>query len=161
MTPVQPLALMYDSATPLLIPVDAQYLAVYANGDYPADLDAVRARFPKARIFTIDVMNTDPVGCGIADVENGDMQPGDVPSWVERRAKAHPGALARVYCNDSTWPAVKAEVAQLPDTLQDRVRYWIAEPNGVSHIPAGAQACQYYWGEDWDESTINVAEFVG
>lgn len=151
---------MYDSTQPSLIPADAAYIAIYANGDYAASRETVQRQFPKARIFSIDVLGTDP-GAGIADVENGNMSPGDVPGWVDRRLTAHPnGVLCRVYCNKSTWPAVKSEVAKLPADKSGTVRYWIADPTGTAHSLPGADATQYYWGNDWDESTIDASRFA-
>ena len=151
---------MYDSTQPSLIPADAQYIAIYANGDYPSSRDTVKKQFPSARIFTIDVLNTDPAGCGIADVENGDMQPSDVPGWVDRRLRAHPGVLCRIYCNQSTWPSVKSEVAKLPQEQRDSVRYWIADPTGTEHSVPGADATQWFWGDNWDQSVIDTSRFV-
>jgi hypothetical protein len=151
---------MYDSTQPWLIPASAEYVAIYANGQYPGDHASVQHRFPNAKVFNIDVMNTDPGGCGIADVENGDMTPADVPSWVDRRLAKHPGLLCRVYCNLSTWPSVKSEVAKLPPEKRDLVRYWIADPTGTGHSVPGADATQWYWGADWDESVIDTSRFL-
>jgi hypothetical protein len=151
---------MYDSTRPDLIPAGGLYIAIYGNGDYAADRAAVQAAHPQADIYSIDVMNTDPGGCSIADVENGDMKPSDIPGWVERRLQAHPGALCRVYCNISTWPACKAEVARLAGDKRAQVRWWIADPTGTAHEVDGADATQWYWGDDWDESLISAA-FTG
>ena len=145
---------MYDSTQPSLIPASAEYIAIYANGQYAADRHAVQRQFPKARIFNIDVLNDDPGGCSIADVENGDMQPSDIPGWVDKRLSRHPGVLCRVYCNQSTWPSVKSEVAKLPSDKSDLVRYWIADPTGTEHSLPGADATQWYWGDDWDQSSV-------
>jgi hypothetical protein len=152
---------MYDSTQPSLIPATAEYIAIYGNGQYAASRETVQRQFPKARIFSIDVLNADAVGCGIADVENGDMTPADVPGWVDRRLAAHHnGVLCRIYCNQSTWPAVKAEVAKLAPEKRAAVRYWIADPTGNAHSLPGADATQYYWAGDWDQSTIDTARFV-
>lgn len=151
---------MYDSTQPSLIPAAAEYIAIYANGEYAADKASVQKRFPHARIFNIDVLNSDPGGSGIADVENGDMKPGDLPGWVDRRLARHPGELCRVYCNKSTWPSVKSEVARLPQDRRDLVRYWIADPTGNPHSLPGADATQYHWGDTWNESTIDRSRFV-
>lgn len=151
---------MYDSTQPALIPATAEYVAIYANGEYAAGHHSVQHRFPKAKVFNIDVMNTDPGGCGIADVEHGDMKPSDIPGWVDQRLAKHPGVLCRVYCNQSTWPAVKSEVAKLPPDKRDAVRYWIADPTGSEHSLPGADATQWYWGDDWDESVIDKARFL-
>jgi hypothetical protein len=151
---------MYDSTQPNLIPTSAEYIAIYGNGKYAASRDAVQDRFPKARVFSIDVLGTAPQDCGIADVENFDMTPADVPGWVSRRLEMRPGTLCRIYCNKSTWPAVLDEVAKLTEAQRDRVRYWIADPTGTAHMVTGADACQWYWGDNWDTSEIDAARFA-
>lgn len=89
------------------------------------------------------------------------MSPADVPAWVGRRHADHPGSLCRVYCNLSTWPAVKAEVAKLSEELRALVRYWIADPTGVQHQVPGADATQWYFGDGYDLSVIDVARWRG
>jgi hypothetical protein len=53
----------------------------------------------------------------------------------------------------SEWAAVKAAVAGLPKNMQSRIRWWIADPNGVAHIVPGSDATQWYWGSSYDIST--------
>lgn len=129
-------------------------MAVYWNGLYAANMAQVARQFPKARIFTIDVLGTAPEDCGIADVENRDMTPADIPGWVNRRIDAHPDALARIYCNKSTWPAAQREVVTLAPAQRERVRWWIADPTGTDHGIPGADAVQWDWGVSYDTSSI-------
>ena len=152
--------IMYDSTRPGLIPAGAEYIAIYGNGRFAADRATVKRQFPSARIYSIDVLNTDPAGCGIADVENGDMTPADVPGWVQARLGAHPGVLCRIYCNRSNGPAVKDQVAMLPAEAREQVRYWIADPTGTPHMVPGADATQWLWAGSWDESLLDPA-FIG
>lgn len=149
------MATMYDSTRPWLIPNSAQYIAIYYNGAYAADRAKVQAQYPRARIFTIDVLGTAAAQCGIADVETGDMTPADVPGWVDERLAAGPNFLARLYSNLSTWPAVKAEVAKLSAAARQHVVYFVANPTGAPHIVPGSDGTQYEWGSEWDASEID------
>lgn len=151
---------MFDSASWEQIPTWAPFVAVYINGLYEADMAEVKARFPNARIYSIDVNGSDP-GASIKDVENFDISPSNSAGVVEARYKEHPDAKTRLYCNKSTWPAVKSSVATLPANVRGTVRYWIADPTGVPHILPGADATQYLWhGSAWDESLINYETFA-
>lgn len=152
---------MYDSTQPDLIPGHAEYLAIYANGDYAADRDEIAKLFPHARVFTIDVLGDDPAA-SIKDVETGDLRPGDIPRVVEARHAAYPGALTRVYCNLSTWPAARAAVAGLDAAVRGTVRWWIANPTNppYAHFVPGSNGTQYEWGTDYDTSVIGP-NFIG
>lgn len=151
----------YDSTRPWLIPDTAEYIMIYRNGLYAADRAQVQRQFPDATLYDIDVLGTDPGGCGIADVETGDMRPEDVPDWVDARLAAHPnGALCRIYSNLSTWPAVRLAVAKLSEGARAQVRYWVADPTGTPHFVPGSNATQYLWGLNWDESVLG-REFIG
>jgi hypothetical protein len=148
---------MYDSTTPWLIPASADYIAVYFNGLYAADLAKIEHQFPHARVFKIDVLGNAPAECGIADVENGDMTVADIPGWCGRRLQACPGTLCRLYCNRSTWPGAQLAVGKLTEAERDAVRWWIADPTGQAHQLDGADATQWYWGSgasNWDVSEL-------
>lgn len=150
---------MYDSTRPSRIPLDAAYIAIYGNGLWPASRDQVQRQHPHASIYTIDVLGSDPGGCGIADVENGDMAPAQIPGWVDARLRAHPGALCRIYCNKSTWPSAQSYAGKLPGGQLELVRWWIADPTGTAHMVPGADATQWDWGYLYDESLI-LATFL-
>lgn len=153
-------ATMYDSTTPFEIPREtSQYIAIYFNGRFAASESEVQAQYPKARIYTIDVLNDAPKQCSILDIETGDATPDDVPGWVDARMDGNPGFICRLYCNLSTWPAVKAKVATLGKAARTHVRYWIANPTGVAHIVPGSDATQYFWGLDYDMSLMNEVTF--
>ena len=129
---------MFDaiSSKSVNIPASAQMVAGYCDGSY-AWSAADWARFPnavKVRIATRASTNDGQV----LDVENGDATPAQAPGWCAmRRAAGQPPSL---YCNASTWPAVKAAFsAQEPGPAA----YWIAAYDGVAVIPSGAVAKQY------------------
>jgi hypothetical protein len=61
---------MYDSVDVSKLPADATAYAAYVNGDY-ANHSEVKARFPKARVFGIDVLGTDWQDASILDYEPG------------------------------------------------------------------------------------------
>lgn len=152
-------ATMYDAVTWEGIPQDAGYVAIYRNGRYAADWDAVQKRFPKAQLVGIDVDGTD-TDAGVLDVERYDATPQDVPNWVARRLEAHPnGVLCRVYCNKYTWPQVRGYVSNLAPAQRVAVRYWVADWTDEPHLPQGADACQYESTAKWDRSVIDVERF--
>ncbi len=145
---------MYDSDRPWLVPASAAVLAFYGTGLYAADRATVQREHPHTSLLAIDAVNTDPGGCSIADVERFDMKPSDLLDWVPRRLRAHPGSLARVYCDKSTWPEAQYYVGQLAEAERGAVRWWIADPTGTAHQLDGADAVQWFWGQDWDISTV-------
>jgi hypothetical protein len=147
------MATMYDAVDWWQIPRDAAYIAAYSNGEFAADFAALAKTYPKAWVFHIDVLGTDP-DAGIKDIETGDITVGSVRSVVMERADKHPGFLIRLYCNLSTWPGVKAEVAGLSNEVQRNIRYWIANPFTPAHIVPGSSATQYNWGRTYDTSEI-------
>ena len=138
---------MFDSTQPGAIPGD--FAALYRNGRFAAT-PAQAARF--FYVLWIDVLATDPGDASILDIETGDATPASVRPWCEARQQAHPFSVDRLYCDLSTWPAVKAEVAQLSEAGRARVRYWIANPTGQPHLVPGSDATQYLWTQGWDES---------
>jgi hypothetical protein len=74
----------------------------------------------------------------VLDVERGDAEPVEAPGWVKIRRAA--GADPTVYCNASTWPAVRAAFSAAGVS---EPHYWIAKYDGDPTIPAGAVAKQY------------------
>lgn len=130
---------MYDSITPTDIPADADLVGGYHVDDptfgWPAD---AWQRFPRARVVQI-VTRAWIDGGQVLDVETGDATPDQAPAWVLMR-RAAGLATPTVYCNLSTWPAVRAAFAAagVAEPL-----YWIAHYTGTPEIPVGAIACQY------------------
>jgi hypothetical protein len=140
--------LMYDSTTPASIPAHHQ-IATYANGSYAVPHNQVNGR----RVMWIDTNGSDPRAAAL-DVEPGDATPAIAANWARIKLTEQPNSLAHIYTMLSDWPAVKADVAGLPQHMQSHVRYWIADPTGTPHLVPGSQATQWYWGHNYDISTV-------
>jgi hypothetical protein len=138
---------IYDSVTPQLIPA-GQNVATYATGGYAVPASQVAGR----NVLWIDTQGTD-TGAQALDVEPGDATPSVAASWAFHKLSGAPNAVARIYTYLSEWPAVKAAIATLPQQMQSRVHYWIADPTGYEHVVPGSDATQWYWGKNWDIST--------
>jgi hypothetical protein len=138
---------MYDSITPSSIPAGATMVAGYVDGWY-ANMPAMASRFPSAVRVPIAVFAHTDDGI-VLDVETGDATPAQATGWVQMR-RSH-GVDPTVYCDSSTWPAVRAafQAAGVPEP-----HYWIAEYDGVPTIPAGAIAKQYKSTDPWDISAV-------
>jgi hypothetical protein len=132
---------MFDSIDASQIPADAQMVAGYVNGIY-AWSAADWARFPHAVHVTVTVNAGG--SADVLDVENGDASPAEAPGWIA----AHPNGS--IYCDSSTWPAVRAAFGSRP-----LPPFWIANYNGdASSIPAGAVAAQYEDAGPYDLSVV-------
>ena len=140
--------LIYDSVIPSAIPAH-HVAAVYATGPHAASPSQLAGKGP---VVWIDTIGSDPAASAL-DVEPGDATPSVAASWAYQRLSQRPHAIARIYTMILEWPAVKAAIAGLPHKMQSRVRYWIADPNGVPHIVPGSDATQWYWGTSYDIST--------
>lgn len=129
---------MYDSVNPAAIPRGALLVAGYlAPSRYEWSKNEWNM-FPLARKIRIAITATTNDG-HVLDVEPGDADPSEAPGWVRcRRAAGFPYPV--VYCNHSTWPAVRREF------LRQKVApplYWIAKYDGVAQLIPGAIAKQY------------------
>lgn len=147
----------YDSTRPELIPADALVVFPYGDGDYRWTHEQL-ARFPNARRRSITVLG-DPA-CGIADVETGDMRPGDVPGYLRDR-KAEGGSPGCVYCDRSTVEPVQAIVAKA-GILPSEWFIFISTLDGTlitpeQHLGGGVLvACQNEGGPDADYDKSRV-----
>jgi hypothetical protein len=142
--------LVYDSVTPSSIP-SGKAGAVYATGNYAASES--QASHLGSTLW-IDTNGSDP-NANVLDVEPGDATPTKAANWVQQRLTAHSDSVAIVYTMLSEWQQVKDKVADLPASMQNKVRYWIADPTGVPHVVAGSSATQWYWGSNYDLTTAN------
>jgi hypothetical protein len=140
--------LMYDSVIPSAIPAH-HVAAAYATGPYTASPSQLAGKGP---VVWIDTIGSDPAASAL-DVEPGDATPQIAATWARNRLSSRPHAVARIYTMISEWPAVKAAVAALPQGMQSRIRWWIADPTGVAHLVPGSDATQWYWGTSYDIST--------
>ena len=139
--------LMFDSVDPASVPADSTLVAGYANGVY-ANLPGLRARFPHALLVGISVTAGADEGV-VLDVETGDAAPAEAPGWVLKRRAA--GVDPTVYCNSSTWPAVRAAFTAAGVAAP---HYWIADYDGDPTVPTGAIAKQYASNDSYDTSAV-------
>jgi hypothetical protein len=141
---------MYDSVTPSAIP-GGKAVATYADGPYAASQSQVAGR---SSVTWIDTNGSDPKGANALDVEPGDATPQMAASWAAQHLDAHPHGIAVIYTMRSDWAATQAAISGLPRWQQHDVRYWIADPTGVPHVVPGSSATQWYWGSNYDISTV-------
>jgi len=127
---------MYDSVNANSVPAGADLYAGYVDGNY-ANVDQLRRRFPHRTIVTVTVIGLP--GANVCDCETGDLTPEHAARWASN--EIHAGRKPTIYCNASTWPAVRERVRAYGIT--GKVSYWIAQYDGRADIPAGAIAKQY------------------
>lgn len=139
--------LIYDSVKPGSLPAGRE-VAVYATGHYATSAASVAGH----KVLWIDTQGYDPAA-NILDVEPGDATPALAAQWVHQRLSANPHAVAIVYTMRAEWDEVKAQMATLPGWMHTKVRYWIADPTGQSHVVPGSAATQWYWGNEYDITT--------
>ena len=142
--------LMYDAVTARNIPRSATMVAGYADTiQIPQWTDADWNLFPYATKVRI-VKKASTNDGHVLDVEPGDATPAQAPGWATMRRNA--GADPTVYCNESTWPTVRAAFT-LAGVAQPH--YWIAHYDGDPAIPAGAIAKQYQNTAGYDLSSVS------
>lgn len=129
---------MYDSVTVADIPRTATMVAGYTDGRY-ANVIELRQAFPTATLVQITTSSTGHGHANVIDCEKGDATPAEAAVWAsfQDQAGEHPG----IYCNFSTWPAVKAEVAKHP--FHRPPLYWIARWDRPAKLIRGTIATQY------------------
>lgn len=140
--------LMYDSVDPNAIPVNAEMVAGYVDGNFKWS-DTGWSRFANSIKVRIAVFASTNDG-DVLDVENGDASPDQAAGWIKMRQEA--GIFVpTIYCNRSTRPAVEAACAGLTFDL------WIATLDGTQDI-AGTVAVQYagsaITGQNYDLSIV-------
>ena len=92
---------MYDAVTVANLPPGGVKYAGYVNGKF-ANHAAIQARFPKARVFGIDVLGNGFQDASIVDWENLDVQSPTVLRRFVVARNAFRSATACVYCNRSS-----------------------------------------------------------
>src|SRR6266704_120027 len=91
---------MYDSTDASAVPGNALCYAGYVNGRWPTH-GPLQARFPRARVFGIDVLGTAWEQASILDFELGDVHsPRGLLAWATEREKFRPHT-ATIYCDRS------------------------------------------------------------
>jgi len=140
--------MIYDSTNPTQIPGNQHDIATYADGPHPVSASQTTGR----SVLWIETTGSDPKAA-VLDVEPGCATPQAAAPWAKAKLSASPNGVARIYTMLSDWPAVKAAISTLPSSMQHRVQWWIADPTGHPHIVPGAQATQWYWGQNYDISS--------
>jgi len=105
---------MYDSTDAAMLPADGQRFAGYVNGRY-ANVPAIRARFPKARVFGIDVLGDAWTSARVADWEPGNFggqDPARLRDFIARREEYKPHT-ATLYCDRFDLPKAEEILAGL------------------------------------------------
>lgn len=128
-----------DSILAANLPAGAGAYGAYVDGRW-ADLAAVRARFPRARILSIAVFARDNADC--LDIENGDATPAQAAVWVPRQRRR---GVHRPGCYESA-DLVDEVVARLTSAGLARpdFRLWSAHYGIGPHIcgPDTCKACR-------------------
>lgn len=142
---------MYDSVTPANIPESAQVVAGYIDGDYAWPRQAWN-RWPDAEKVLITV--TGLLYGNVADVENGDMTPGQAADWL--RAKQRAGMRGcTVYCSLGNLGPLLAACRGL------RYYLWVADWTDSAHTVGSAAATQYSnVGDAYDMSECYSQEWL-
>src|ERR1700727_3151709 len=89
---------MYDAVTVSNLPPGGVKYAGYVNGKY-VNHSAIQARFPKARVFGIDVLGTGWQSASIFDWEKFDIQSAEVLRNAVSNRNAFRPNTACVYCD--------------------------------------------------------------
>jgi len=115
---------MYDAVTVSNLPPGGVKYAGYVNGKY-VNHSAIQARFPKARVFGIDVLGTGWQSASIFDWEKFDIQSAEVLRNAVSNRNAFRPNTACVYCDRDNLDTVE----EILDGLW-RV-YWISTLDGT------------------------------
>lgn len=145
---------MFDTVTAARLPADAELVAAYVDGTYANEAE-VRARCPQATVVTITTRPPGHPGANVADVETYDFTPEQGAAWAARELAA--GRQPTLYCNRSTWPAVRYQVRA--HGVAGRVSYWIAHYDGRAELIPGAVAKQYLERHDQNLDYGIAADF--
>ena len=125
---------MFDSVDPTRLPADAEMVAGYVDGAWPT-YTGLLGRYPV--VVSIATSSSHPAD--VLDVESGDATTAAAPYWVTAM-RAAGRARPTVYCNASTWPAVRAAFTAVGVAEPD---YWVAHYDNDPAVPPGAVAKQY------------------
>lgn len=131
---------MYDGVTigalGRVLSSSSDLVAAYDDGRYD-NVAAAKKDYPTHKVVTIAIHPTDPGD--FLDVEPGCCwPPSEAAGWLQERRKAGAKFIG-LYGDRSTWEALVA----VPGIDLRGVVKWIADQNGMPHIPAGYDGCQY------------------
>ena len=115
---------MYDSVNPLDIPLHAEMVAGYVNGEFKWPAHSW-SRWDRKREVHIDVNGSYPQDSDVLDIEKGDAGPNQARAWIEERVKH---GRACLYFSRDNMGAVATAITGLP-----AVDVWVADWTGVAH----------------------------
>lgn len=141
---------MYDDVNVDLIPADAQYIAVYADGTYE-NAAKIRARFPKATLLRIDVRGSFRLG-DCLDVEPGDATNADAVGWFRAREGHTSTPKPVLYTSASNIAALVATMAAA-GIARSRYFVWSAHYNDREHI-CGSCGYPQADGTQWTDKAL-------
>jgi hypothetical protein len=142
------MATVYDSTAPADIPgAPDGYVFAYNDGAYE-QVDAVRARFPTARIITISAIGV--ASADVVDIENGCVWPiASGVAYVQRERAA--GRNPAVYCNRSLWPAV---IDAFAAAGMAQPLYGVAHYTNVPHLCDTSCGAGYTWADTRGQTAV-------
>jgi len=152
---VRALITMYDTSQNGQFPPGAQAYAAYVDGrdgDQPNYAHVV-ATFPQARHLSITVFDAD---ADAADVENGAMNPSDIPGWHARQV-ARGITRPVIYASASTMNDEVLAVLRLAGIARPSTRLWTAHYGAGEHICAPGSCgdlCIPADGTQWSDSAL-------
>lgn len=151
---------MYDSVNTLALPPSATLILAYLDGKYK-NLDAVKARFPNARVVATTTTAAGSLWATVYDCERGDGNAQQAAAWA--RYKVILRQRPTIYCSrigepGYGWPWVVQELNAQGVSLND-VDFGIADYTNVPHLVPGSAFTQYAnppgSGGDYDISLTN------
>jgi hypothetical protein len=127
---------MYDSAHADEIPADAGAVAGYIDGNYPSYSGLVARFGTSVPVISITVLGAP--GARVADVEAGNLTPGQGAAWAQREIAA--GRHPTLYYSLSNDELVVNALNRLGVGQTDR---WVADWTYKPHMIAGSVATQW------------------
>jgi hypothetical protein len=154
--PTVPTMAMFDSVDLSQIPADAPAVLGYAGGQWPT-FSKLRLQWPKAHAISTAISASEYAEC--LDIEPGDAQPYQAPSWI--RADERAGYTKP--CLYSSWYEFTRQVIPIllaAHISRDEVWEIDADYTNVPHIDAGFDGTQWTdraLGRNLDESLVTRA----
>ena len=160
--------LLFDDVDPSLLPAGYDAYAGYVDGRYN-DFNAIRARFPRAQVLSIDVLATN-TSANCLDVEPGDATNASAVGWVKAKIAAK-AKLIVLYTSASNVDAL-VDVLARAGIPRAAYKLWSAHYGDGEHV-CGPSTCKLTkWacdgtqftsralGKSLDESVLN-GDFFG
>lgn len=154
--PSQAYFTMFDNIVITALPSGTSYCyAGYVNGLWPT-YDALRERFPSARILDITVFASG--NATAADIESGDLTITEAPAWYERQ-RARGVWRPVFYISASGQKALEQMMAKCRVARAD-YRLWVAHYGVGAHI-CGPGSCGYGLteadGTQWTRTALGIS----